>query len=317
MNLFKKLFNLSFFCFMGLIGFIYLGKSNGYAELLSHFAFVFFLMSIIYVAFYGYYHKVLFICCALIACSFTAYPWVHLYFPHQSVNNTKAGDVVSLLQFNVWFKNEDVGPLITYINENASTDIILIQEATPDIAQQLALLKTNYPYSFESPQWGAYGMVLYSKIPFSKADRIHFKDESNNYTIFEFKTPKNNIPFTLIEHHACSPVGDQSMTQRAHELEEVAKVINEVASEHKILIGDLNTTPYSPYFVKLIKDSRLKNSMQGLRTQGTWPSDFPSFLRIPLDHLLVSHKIHVVSQEVCPPLGSDHMPVLTKIKFAR
>ncbi len=55
--------------------------------------------------------------------------------------------------------------------------------------------------------------------------------------------------------------------------------------------------------------------MQGLRIQGTWPSFIPFFLRIPLDHLLVSDNIHIIKQEVGPPVGSDHLPILTKINL--
>lgn len=107
------------------------------------------------------------------------------------------------------------------------------------------------------------------------------------------------------------------MNQRKQELEEISTIITQLPNEHKILIGDLNTTPYSPYFHELQKNSGLKNAMQGLRIQGTWPSDVPFFLRIPLDHLLVSSKICVIKQAICPNLGSDHMPILSHLRLSR
>ena len=106
------------------------------------------------------------------------------------------------------------------------------------------------------------------------------------------------------------------MLQRKEELEELSNIIFNLPNENKILIGDLNTTPYSPYFSQLLKDSGLLNSMQGLRILGTWPADLPFFLRIPIDHLLVSKNIQVVKQEICPHVGSDHLPILTSISIS-
>lgn len=309
--------NISFFCFVGILGFTYLNRTSGYSELLSHFAFSFFLISIIYSAFYMFYRNKLFIVFAFISCVVTAYPWISLLAPADRSKHTSVGDEVSILQLNIWYAINDVEGIINYIKEKEFPDIVLIQEATPDLVDRLGSLKVSYPYTFEAPENGAYGMILFSKIPISKAQRNKFDRGNNHYTLVDFRTLKNNIPFTLIELHACSPAGDSQMNRRRQELEEISKITSQLPNKHKILIGDLNTTPYSPYFTKLLKDSGLVNSMQGLRIQGTWPSYIPFFLRIPLDNLLVSDKIHVVKQEICPPVGSDHLPVLTYIRMSQ
>lgn len=309
--------HFSFFCFIGLIGFTYLNKTNGYSELFSHFALSFFLISILYFVIYVLYKQKLFIIFSVLASVVTAYPWIFLLAPPERSKAVNGGDEVSIFQLNVWYKINNLDFLLNYIKEKKFPDIVLIQEATQDIIDELKPLRANYPYIFEAPENGAYGMVVFSKIPISNVQRNKFDQGNNKYTVLDFKTSKSNCAFTLIELHACSPGRDPQMNQRRQELEEIAKITTQLPNEHKILIGDLNTTPYSPYFAKLLKDSGLVNSMVGLRIQGTWPSYIPFFLRIPLDNLLISDKIHVLNQEVCPPVGSDHLPILTYIKMVQ
>lgn len=314
---FFGIINFSFCVFIGVICFTYFTKTGGYAELLSHFAFLFFLISLIYFVFYIFYgHKLLMIF-AFMGCAVTAYPWMCLLTGAKGAKHSGPGDDVSILQCNIWYKIKSVEDFLAYVKEKNFPDIIVIQEVTSELVHKLKPLKNNYPYVFEAPEDSAYGMILLSKIPITNAQRVRFSDGYNQYTIVYFKSPKSNIPFALVELHASSPLGDRAMNQRRQQLEEISKIISDLPSEHKILVGDLNTTPYSPYFSKLLKVSGLVNSMQGARIQGTWPSHIPSYLRIPLDHLLVSEKIHVVKQEVCPPLGSDHLPVLTYLRMVQ
>lgn len=40
------------------------------------------------------------------------------------------------------------------------------------------------------------------------------------------------------------------------------------------------------------------------------------FLRLPLDHLLVTDAIYVVHQELCPQVDSDPMSIYIRIKVA-
>jgi endonuclease/exonuclease/phosphatase (EEP) superfamily protein YafD len=315
--MFKKIFNFTFFVFFSIVGLTYVIKTNPYSELISHFAFILSLISAIYFLFYLYFRNKLFIILSIFACVLTAYPWLSLLNPIGTSNQREASDDISIMQLNIYYKNNDVYKFENYLKEIGFPEILVIQEATQEIVDKLESLKTEYPYTFEAPERGAYGMVLFSKIPIVKIQRISFDKTVNKYTLVEFETLQRKIPFALIELHASSPSGDDQMNERKQELEEIATIIAQLPNEHKILIGDLNTTPYSPYFHKLRKNSGLKNAMQGLRIQGTWPSNFPFFLRIPLDHLLVSNKICVIKQAICPDLGSDHMPILSHIRLPR
>ena len=80
------------------------------------------------------------------------------------------------------------------------------------------------------------------------------------------------------------------------------------------LLGDLNLTPYSPPFHRLLADGRLRDAMQGRGWQPTWRASFwPLALRI--DHVLVSSGVCVEEATVGPAVGSDHRPVLARLRL--
>jgi endonuclease/exonuclease/phosphatase (EEP) superfamily protein YafD len=221
---------------------------------------------------------------------------------------------ITILQFNVSYDHEDVRKVVSWITEKAP-DIVVIQEATPDICEHLKDLSVSYPHSLSNPKMGAYGMVLYSKLPLQHYERSFIGNFTNEYTTVAFQTPEKQIPFILIELHAFWPFGGRGLDERRYELSSISNIIARFPDTRKLLIGDLNTTPYSPYFKDLEKVSGLRNAMRGSNFYGTWPNFLPPPLRIPIDHLLVSDKIEVLERQVCPDWGSDHLPVISKIRI--
>mgnify|MGYP003556423943 CR=1 FL=1 len=83
-----------------------------------------------------------------------------------------------------------------------------------------------------------------------------------------------------------------------------------------ILLGDLNLTPDSPAFARLLDASGLRDAVDGRRWRPTWQAGFwPLALRI--DHVLVSPQLCVESVEVGPSIGSDHRPVIARLRLPR
>lgn len=85
------------------------------------------------------------------------------------------------------------------------------------------------------------------------------------------------------------------------------------AAEPKLLVGDFNTTMWSPYFADLVKDSGLRDARTGRGLYPSWNAALPAFLRIPIDHCLVGDKIEVESLETGNYTGSDHRPLILNV----
>jgi endonuclease/exonuclease/phosphatase (EEP) superfamily protein YafD len=85
----------------------------------------------------------------------------------------------------------------------------------------------------------------------------------------------------------------------------------------KFLIGDLNTSMWSPYFADLVKGSGLRDARAGFGLIPSWPMPLPAFLQIPIDHCLVSDDVVVKGIKTGQRTGSDHRPLIVDVQFKR
>jgi endonuclease/exonuclease/phosphatase (EEP) superfamily protein YafD len=80
----------------------------------------------------------------------------------------------------------------------------------------------------------------------------------------------------------------------------------------RLVVGDLNATPWSSAFSILSK--------RGLRRAGnlrpTWPSRWGGWFGIPIDHVVGSAHWRVREARPGPHLGSDHRPLLARLALA-
>jgi endonuclease/exonuclease/phosphatase (EEP) superfamily protein YafD len=239
---------------------------------------------------------------------------VRVYMPVH-IQKTDSYEDISILQFNAYHSNSKILKLMKWItNYNLSNpfDIIVLQEITPKAIAQLQPLIDQYQYKILEPEDSSCGAVILSKLPIVSYERHHL---SRKYTTINFVTHRSHIPIHLVEMHTLSPVTKLRTKLRNEELKALATLMHQSTTSHKILIGDLNVTPYSPHFIGLERESGLYNVMRGYGIAGTWPSVLPLPLRIPIDNLLVSHNICLLKRTVLQSFGSDHLPVSTKLRI--
>jgi endonuclease/exonuclease/phosphatase (EEP) superfamily protein YafD len=84
----------------------------------------------------------------------------------------------------------------------------------------------------------------------------------------------------------------------------------------KICVGDLNITPWSPYYRSFVERTKLVNVRNGFGLLPSWPTFlFFKCLMLPLDHCLVSDDIRVADAQTGEPIGSDHLPLIVEIEL--
>ena len=84
----------------------------------------------------------------------------------------------------------------------------------------------------------------------------------------------------------------------------------------KICVGDLNITPWSPYYRSFVEQTKLLNVREGFGLLPSWPTFvFFKWLMIPLDHCLVSEDIRVADVKTGEPIGSDHLPLIVELEL--
>jgi endonuclease/exonuclease/phosphatase (EEP) superfamily protein YafD len=77
-----------------------------------------------------------------------------------------------------------------------------------------------------------------------------------------------------------------------------------------VLAGDFNTTPWAPGYRALLSTGLDDDG----RTRTSWPAFLP-FALIPIDHVLVSPQLQVISKRRGPRLGSDHYPIVVELRL--
>ena len=80
-----------------------------------------------------------------------------------------------------------------------------------------------------------------------------------------------------------------------------------------VLVGDLNTTPWSQHFAQLLSEPRFRSVREGFGWLPTWPAMLPPFLRIPIDHCLVTSELDVLALDLGHNVGSDHLPLVVTL----
>lgn len=227
--------------------------------------------------------------------------------------------------------------------QSSEPDVFLLMEVTHGWLIRLAPLSASYPHSIAQPREDNFGMAFFSRTPFGHAriehgrtsdfpiviaslvfngkplNAIHrLREEVPGSTGVGTKTPEKmsvsasgDSSVTIIGAHPPPPISRGFMREREQYLGEVREYVS-LQKGPSLVIGDLNTTSWSPLFTTLVQLTDLRDSRRGFGIQATWPAAIPPFL-IPIDHCLVSRQLQVINRQVGPNVGSDHYPVIVDL----
>lgn len=118
---------------------------------------------------------------------------------------------------------------------------------------------------------------------------------------------------TIIAVHAPHPDGLSPFNAQSRQFAEIMAESPDIQPD--VLLGDLNTTPWSPHYARLLDNTGLKDAAPGIGWVNTWLSALPG-LGLRLDHILVGPRVAVRSYKVGPNIGSDHRPVIARLSVA-
>ena len=80
----------------------------------------------------------------------------------------------------------------------------------------------------------------------------------------------------------------------------------------RIVLGDMNATPWSGALNQLGRVAGLENSMKGRGVQASWPALLGP-VGVPIDQFLSSAELAVIKRDTGPTLGSTHRSVWVTI----
>lgn len=236
------------------------------------------------------------------------------YLPQSSKRGTQ-GKGMRVVSCNVLTSNQNKSSVLDFLKQSEA-DLILLMEVDGRWSEAIRTLESIYPFQLHEPREDNFGIALLSKHPWKDAKRIEFGDAEipSIEAFFEF----NEKQLYFIGTHPLPPTGPEYSRSRNMHFVQLANRIRE--ADHAlptVVIGDLNCTPWSPYFRKLLAESQLRDSRNGFGNQPSWPTSAKismfGTMRIPIDHALVSRDITVVNRRVGPFVGSDHFPIIVDL----
>jgi len=229
------------------------------------------------------------------------------------------GETLNIAQLNIKYKNPNIDDLILKIAKS-NYNIILLQEIDNDKHHKIEKLLKHYPYSV--------GTIFSEKYPltialFSQWPIVNRKIHDLGYVegkIIEviIQSPEKTVPIHIFALHPAAPRNQVLWQLRNETLDFVAHQIAASLLPYKIVIGDINTSPWSPAFKHLQKTAALQNSADGFGYIPSWAhSNLNKVMRVAssayIDHCLVSNAFNIQNKTYQYIKGSDHVLISTEL----
>ena len=221
----------------------------------------------------------------------------------------EVSESLTIISSNVNTANRDYGRVIELVRK-MDPDIVFFEEINREWDHQLRThLADRYRLIQSVPREDNFGVALFSK--------IDLKDLNVRYVgpaevpSYQAVIPLKNSEIVLWATHPVPPARNSYWHMRNRQLSDLRDLIAK-DTRPTIVVGDLNATPWCWWF-RYFKAGRLRDSAIGFGIQNSWPTMWPWFMRIPIDHVLVSKELKIVDRKILEDVGSDHYPVMVRV----
>jgi len=230
-----------------------------------------------------------------------------------------AGPTLRLLSLNMHGSDSDPAKFLALVAAE-KPDVILLTEVAGDIDQRMATLNDAYPHRIPTRNKGLHEVALYSRWPIAGIETNRSAHAEMPVVSADLCPPAGTRGACLrvVALHAMAPFG-RGAARRDRQLDLAARAAAAQPGA-AVIIGDLNLTPWSPTFTRLIDVARLRDTSRLRGLQPTWqptglPAGLASLFALSIDHALVSEDIVAQANRVGPDMGSDHRPIIVDLQL--
>jgi len=276
------------------------------AELFSHFRLYYLLaQAILVLIFLHTRHYILLALTVLLLVpnAFSVVPYLSPLIVAKSVAAVPE-EQISIIALNVNYRSSDYESTLNYLASSPS-DIIVVSEYTPGWESALAVLDSDYPYRIGESRTDPWGLAVFSKYPFVSAELLDLgvKDSVHAHLVVEF----DGVPLDILAAHLMVPTTKDQARMRNQQLAALTERMSTMKNP-RMLVGDLNITPFSPLFDDFLGATGLVDARRPFGIHITWPTNAVP-VWIPIDHCLADPSISIVNVQQGPKFGSDHYPL--------
>ena len=257
------------------------------------------------------------VCVALSAAAVVAYPILSLS-SLATITATSSKARASIIFCNI-HGNASAWKSLREIIGQRHPDIVAIVEADDAVVERIVSdeeIGATYAYRVIPMQGLEWPQIVLSRHPMKPLQLnvgppgTRLSSLFSSHRSYTIALPVGDVIFSA--EHVPSP-----RTNSAWELgNSQIRALGELVRYHLVpkgvplmIAGDFNTSPagYRDHLIR--SETGLHPDPETFLPVGTWPSDFPPFLRLPLDRIWGSEKVVFLSREVLADIGSDHRPI--------
>jgi endonuclease/exonuclease/phosphatase (EEP) superfamily protein YafD len=237
-----------------------------------------------------------------------------LVLPWYFGKNEGSGEPLKVVSFNVLGNSRKYAEAIEWVKKE-DPQIAVFQEVVSPWDKELQKLRAIFPHHYRVAEMQ---MDVFSKLPI---ERPYFEKfgPARGYICFQVNM---GGPITIYATHTYPQIyfGMEGFRyHRDHLIKGLPTDIVKHSGQLIVVLGDLNSTMWSPHYLTLIRQTGLKNARKGF---GLYPSlgdekNWQPWTAVAFDHCLVSKDIGVEEFRTGPFLGSDHLPVVAMLRVPR
>lgn len=219
--------------------------------------------------------------------------------------------VLTVASANLNYAVSDHTELARWLSSNEAPDVIVLQEFTESAkaAVTTSQIRGSHPYQLLEASADQFGLALISRLPVVSATWVEPENPLATLklrAIIDFQGQR--VAVTAV--HPMPPVSAAFALERDASLSLEAKLLLQ-GDMPGVLVGDLNDTPWS---------TGLKGAAPMERATSlapTWPNVWGWLSLLPMDHVLVTPGVLVVTTSRGVDLHSDHRPVIVRLALPK
>jgi len=218
------------------------------------------------------------------------------------------GPRLSVLSFNVGVSNPNRSDIAAYVGQE-QPDLLFVIESSFEWEGALAASGPPMTAVAIVPRGRVSGITVMANPAIgARSVPLDFTDPGEAVAV-EVRLDGQRVVVLVL--HPPSPTSGERAAKRDAVLAAAGAWVATVDAP-VLVVGDLNSTPWSSAFRSLQVQGRLLDSSRGAGLQPTWPSGWGAMM-IPIDHALHTGELAVVERRTGPPMGSAHRPLLVTV----
>ena len=221
------------------------------------------------------------------------------------------GHEVTLLAANVLMEN-DRHDLVRDLIRRADPDAVLLMETDGRWLEGVRPALEGYPTVLTLPKDDYYGLIFATRLEVVQAEIVFLTADGTPSVLAELRTPGGRV-FHYVGLHPQPPVPGVDTEERDAQVLYAARFARRT-DVPLVAMGDFNDAAWS-HSSRLFKHyGRYLDPRRGRGLYASFSATNP-LVRCPIDQLFTTEDIAMVDFRLGPKIGSDHFPVLARIRI--